>query len=209
MTFTNKSKSAVAALRSVLFGAILALAASCGQGDDPNYPAEAVIQLSDQFTGEFDLVDMHGAAKSNADFAGGVQFVYFGFASCPDVCPLALGRMTAALNELSDAERAEVAPLFISVDPERDTPEALRAFLAFDERILGLTGDEEAAAAARAAFKTYAEKRPLPDSALGYTMDHYSLFYVVDRAGQPRIALPDSLNAVEIASVLRAALEWR
>ena len=181
---------------------------ACGQRRDTAYPAEAVIQLSDQFTGEYALIDTEGAPKASSDFAGKVQFIYFGFASCPDVCPLALGRMSAGLNELSEKELAAVAPLFITVDPERDTPAVLKGFLSFDERVLGLTGDPAAAAAARAAFKTYAEKRPLDDSALGYTMDHYSLFYVVDRQGRPRVALPDSLTGEEIASVLRAALKW-
>ncbi len=187
----------------------LSVLVACGRGDQATYPAEAVIQLSDQFTGDFDLVDMNGAPKKSEDFAGKIQFIYFGFASCPDVCPLALGRLSAGLNALSEKELAEIAPLFITVDPERDTPEVLKTFLSFDERVLGLTGEPAAAEAARLAFKTYAEKRPLEGSALGYTMDHYSLFYVVDRQGQPRIALTDAVNGDEIASVLRRALKWK
>lgn len=185
----------------------LAMTAACTKGPaDAPLPADGVIALSDQFSSDFTLIDQNGKVMRDEDLKGRVALVYFGFATCPDVCPLALGRLTAALNELSDKERAEVAPLFITVDPDRDTPQALKAYLAFDERIIGLTGDREAIEHAKAGFKVYAEPETVADSKIGYTMQHSSLFYIVDKSGKLSIALQDSLTPAEIATALRNAL---
>ncbi|MBB5517812.1 SCO family protein [Amphiplicatus metriothermophilus] len=193
---------------SLLIAALAALTLSaCDRGaPETAIPEEAVIRLSDQFTSDFDLIDQHGRPVADEDFRGRTMVVYFGFATCPDVCPLALGLLSAALDELDENEREKIAPVFITVDPERDTPEALKAYLAFDERIIGLTGDAVAARKARESFKVYASKRPLPESALGYTMDHSSLFYVVDPQGRPRIAVHDTVNAEQLAAILRRQL---
>lgn len=217
-------------MRSVMSGAAVALIASfvvsCSgepQSADPGasaenaaaaepagveVPPEGLIELSSQFSADFALFDVNGAPLSDDDLRGKVLLVYFGFASCPDVCPLALGRLSGALNELTDAERAEIAPLFITVDPERDTAEAMKAFLSFDDRIIGLTGDRAAVEAAKASFKVYAQAQPLADSALGYTVQHTSLFYLVDRSGQPRFAIQDFLTPQELAEMLRRAIKW-
>lgn len=122
---------------------------------------------------------------------------------------MALSRLSQALALLSEKERGEIAPVFITVDPERDTPAALKAYLAFDERLIGLTGSREAVERARASFKVYAKKGPLPGSALGYTMDHSSLFYLVDREGRVRLALHDSLRPDELAAMLRRSIKGR
>ncbi|MFN3959504.1 MAG: SCO family protein [Parvularculaceae bacterium] len=182
------------------------LLAACGGGADEARPSPGVIALSDQFSGDFTLIDQNGAVLRNEDLKGRVGVVYFGFASCPDVCPLALGRLSAALNELTPAELDRVAPLFITVDPGRDTPEKLKAFLAFDERITGLTGERDAVEAAKANFKVYAEPEASPESALGYTMQHTSFFYLVDRSGAPKFALEDTLTPAEIAAAIRRML---
>jgi protein SCO1/2 len=185
-----------AALALALLGPV-----ACARQDP--VPAEAIIRLSDQFTGDFALVDVDGAPKTDEDFRGKFMLVYFGFATCPDVCPMALARIGQALDELEERDRAAFAPLFITVDPERDTPAALKTYLSFDERLIGLTGETDAVDKARASFKVYAKKVPLPDSALGYTMDHTSLFYVVGPDGKLLFALRDSLTPSELASVLR------
>lgn len=188
----------VAAILVVFLGA-------CERDTAAPYPAEGVIQLSDQFTGDFALVDKSGAAVRDEDFSGKIMLVYFGFTHCPDVCPGDIGVMSAALNELGD-EAAAVAPVFISVDPERDTPAALAEYFAFDERIIPLTGGTEAAEAARNAFKLFAQKQPLPDSALQYTIQHGRFFYVTDRAGQPKIALIGGVSPQELAAVLHRSI---
>ena len=103
------------------------------------------------------------------------------------------------MDELGDGDGPSV--WFITVDPERDTPETLHDYLAFDRRIRGLSGPPEDVRAVIDGMRVYAARRPLPDSALGYTMDHSSLFYVFDEAGAPLYALPDSLPPAELAKV--------
>ncbi len=182
------------------------LLAACGGGTGDAKPQPGVIELSDQFSADFALIDQNGAVMRDEDIKGRVGVVYFGFASCPDVCPLALGRLSAALNELTPAEREKVAPLFITVDPDRDTPEKLKGFLAFDDRITGLTGERAAIEAVKANFKVFAEPEASADSALGYTMQHTSFFYLIDRAGALKVALEDTLTPAEIASAIRRVL---
>lgn len=194
----------------ILPAAIKALGAlalvSCGQGTSAPDLSEGVVELSDQFSSEFNLLDQDGRAVSDRDFRGKVMIVYFGYANCPDVCPGDVGVLSAALNALGN-EAGEVAPIFITVDPERDTPEALKVYLSFDERIIGLSGAPEAAAAARQSFKLYARKQPQPDSALGYTVDHGRFFYIVDRSGRPVYAILGGAGAQDVAAILRRSIK--
>lgn len=185
----------------ILFG--LMLSTGCGEQGETSFPANAVIPLSDAFTGKFSLVDVEGRPFSDKDLVGRIGVIYFGFASCPDVCPLSLGTLSAALSELTESERGALIPLFITVDPERDSAEVLETFLAFDPRIRALRGDEPALSAARNAFKVYAQKQPLEDSALGYTMAHSDLFYVTDRSGTPVIAIHTAVTPEQLAAILR------
>jgi protein SCO1/2 len=181
--------------------------AACGEGaQDAGPPPAGVIELSDQFKSDFALIDQNGRTMTAKDLAGRVGVVYFGFATCPDVCPLALGRLSAALNELSAADLQKVAPLFITVDPDRDTPEKLKAYLAFDDRLIGLTGDRVAIEQTKANFKVFAEAEPVEDSKIGYVMQHSSLFYLIDRKGALKVALEDTLTPAEIAAVIRREL---
>jgi protein SCO1/2 len=199
-------KSRAKAVRNGVVVALAMTIAACGREPAVEVPADAVVRLSDQFSGDFALVDYNGHPVTDEDFHGKNAVVYFGFATCPDVCPMALGTLSAALNELTPSQRAKLTPIFITIDPERDTPEALKSYLAFDDRIIGLTGAPEAAAAARRSFKVYARKEPLADSALGYTTNHSSLFYLVDRQGQPQLALHDTLTAQQLAEMLRRTI---
>ncbi len=196
-------------MRNFLAALFCILVVGCSN-DEPAgiVPVDGVIRLSDQFTGEFDLIDKTGARRTDADFEGKVMLVYFGFTHCPDVCPTDVGVMSATLNELGEDVEA-VAPIFISVDPERDTPEVLTDYFAFDERIIALTGSVEAATAARTAFKQYAKKTPLPDSALKYTVDHGRFFYIADRTGQPTHAITGGASPQDLAALLRRAINDR
>jgi protein SCO1/2 len=179
---------------------------SCAKAPAVDVPADAVVRLSDQFSSDFSLIDHNGKPVTDEDFRGKPLVVYFGFASCPDVCPLALGTLSAALNELSASEQKRLQALFISVDPERDTPEALKSYLAFDERITGLTGSPAQAEAARRSFKVFARKEAITGSALGYTMNHSDLFYLVDGEGRPQLALHTTLTAQQLAEMLRRTI---
>ncbi len=178
--------------------------AACGaQQTQEAVPTKGVVQLSEQFTGEFALIDKAGVPRQDEDFEGKVMLVYFGFTNCPDICPIDINVMSATLNELGEAA-GEVAPIFISVDPERDTPQALKDYFAFDERIVPLTGSVEAADAARAdGFKVFAQKVELPDSALEYTVEHQQAFFITDRSGQPQIAVLGGSNPQDLAALLR------
>jgi len=183
---------------------VLALSA-CEREPALQIPKEGVVRLSDLFTGEFDLIDKTGAPRTDEEFEGKVMLVYFGFTHCPDVCPGDVNVMSAALNELGD-EAKEVAPIFISVDPERDTPEALSAYFSFDDRIIPLTGSVEAADAARQGFKVVAQKSPLPNSALEYTVVHQRYFFITDRTGQPQYGVAGGLSPQELAALLRRSI---
>ncbi len=178
----------------------------CSREASTPIPQQGVVALSEQFTGDFALTNTNGEAASDEDFAGKVMLVYFGFTHCPDVCPGDVGVMSAALNELGE-DAGEIAPIFISVDPERDTPAVLAEYFAFDERIIALTGSVEAAKAARTGYKLFAQKVALPDSALEYTVEHGRFFYIADRAGQPQYAVVGGVTPAELAAILRRSIE--
>ncbi|GAB4543071.1 MAG: hypothetical protein Tsb0010_19720 [Parvularculaceae bacterium] len=164
-------------------------------------------RLADQVEigGPFALTDQYGEARTNADFRGRLMLIYFGYASCPDVCPMALNRMSAALNELNDRETASVAPIFVTVDPERDTVETLRDYLSFDPRLIGLTGEPEAIAQAKQSFRVYSRKSA-EETALGYLVDHSSLFYLMDRKGAFAELIDDEAAPTDIAAMIRKHL---
>ena len=132
--------------------------------------------------GPFSLTDHRGRAVTEADFRGRPMAVFFGFTHCPDVCPTTLGEMTALIEALGpDADRLHW--LFVSVDWERDTPEALAGYLeAFDARIVGLSGSEPQVAEAARSFRVYYRRVPLEGG--GYTMDHSASVFLIDGAGR-------------------------
>jgi protein SCO1/2 len=115
------------------------------------------------------------------DFLGAPHLVFFGFTHCPDVCPTTLFQLSEILGKTGSAGR-DVKALFITVDPERDTPEVLKSYLAsFDPRIVGLTGDREAVEGAVKAYRAYARKVPTKDG--DYTMEHTALVYLMNKRG--------------------------
>jgi protein SCO1 len=132
--------------------------------------------------GPFRLIDHDGKAVTEQDFKGKPILVFFGFTHCPDICPTALFEMSEVLRKLGpDADRMRV--LFISVDPERDTPTVLKDYLSsFEPQIRGLTGDAAAIAAVEKAYGVYSRKSPLDDG--GYTMDHSAFVYLMDKDGR-------------------------
>lgn len=132
--------------------------------------------------GPFRLTDHRGRAVTEQDFRGRPMAVFFGFTSCPDVCPTTLGDMTGLIEALgADADR--IHWVFVSVDAERDTPQAMAQYLeAFDRRIVGLSGSEEQIAAAARSFRVYYRRVPLEGG--GYTMDHSASMFLLDAAGR-------------------------
>jgi protein SCO1/2 len=128
--------------------------------------------------GPFKLVSHEGRTVTEADFAGRPHLVFFGFTHCPDVCPTTLFQISEVLRATGTKGR-DLRALFFTVDPERDTPDVLRSYLAsFDERIVGLTGDSAAVESAVKAFRVFARKVPTTDG--DYTMEHTSIVYLMD-----------------------------
>jgi protein SCO1/2 len=138
----------------------------------------------DLIGGPFTLVDGQGRAVTDADFRGRYMLIYFGYTFCPDVCPTSLSLMMAALDKLPPAERAKVVPIFITVDPVRDTPQVVSDYVkAFSPDLVGLSGGEAQIAAAEKAYKVYAAKAQGADAA-GYTVDHSSILYLMGPDGR-------------------------
>ena len=132
--------------------------------------------------GEFTMVNDRGQTVTDKDFAGKPMLVFFGFTSCPDICPTTLDRLSSLLDRLgSDGKKLNV--LLVSVDPERDTPETLAEYLrSFHSQITGLTGTLDQLAAFAKNYKAYYRKVPAADGA--YTMDHTAAVVLFDRNGK-------------------------
>ncbi|MEM8936385.1 MAG: SCO family protein [Pseudomonadota bacterium] len=194
-----------APFKRIVAGLAALLLTACSAQQNDVYPTQSVVRLSPSFTGEFSLTDLQGNPVTQDDFGEKIRLIYFGFTMCPDVCPIDFGVMSGALNALGDDAQA-VAPIFITIDPQRDTPQRIADFFAFDERVIGLTGSDEALADARDAFKVFAQIVPLPDSALNYTVDHTRFFFIVDEKAQPQLAVIGGVNAQELAAVVRRSI---
>lgn len=134
--------------------------------------------------GSFDLVDHQGHPRTDADFRGSYMLVYFGYSFCPDICPAALSAMSEALIKLGkDADH--VQPLFITVDPHRDTIENLALYVQnFHPRLIGLTGTKAQITRAQNAYRVYASKVKPDGTATEYLIDHSSIIYLMDPQGR-------------------------
>lgn len=154
--------------------------------------------------GPFRLLDHNGRVVTDANFKGHPFLVFFGFTHCPDICPTALFEMSEVLKRLGpDANKT--AALFISVDPERDTPEKLKDYVSsFHPRIFGLTGTPAEIEAVAKAYRAYAKKVPLEGG--GYTIDHSAIVYLMDKEG--RFVAPFNLkrSAEQAAADLKRRL---
>jgi protein SCO1/2 len=132
--------------------------------------------------GPFRLVDQNGAVVTQDVLKGKPSLMFFGFTHCPDVCPTALFDMSQVYKALG-RDGDKVAAFFVTVDPERDTPDILKEYLSsFDPRLRGLTGDPDSIAAMEKAYRVYSKKVPLDGG--GYTMDHTALVYLMDKQGR-------------------------
>lgn len=133
--------------------------------------------------GPFQLVDTRdGKTVTDQNFKGKWLLVYFGYTHCPDACPTALNDLSLALDKLGDKRQA-MAPLFITIDPERDTADVMKDYVAsFAPDIVGLTGSTDQIGQAEKEYRVYAAKHPTKDG--GYDMDHSSIIYVMDPSGR-------------------------
>ena len=155
------------------------------------------------FFAQFELTDHRGMVQTDEDFAGRWMLVFFGFTNCPDVCPTTLSEVAAVMEGLGD-EAAKVQPIFITIDPERDTPTALAGYVPlFDAGIIGLTGTPEQIAATSETFPIFFERIEEATAPGGYTMGHTSHLFLFDpRAGFAN-SWPYGTPAEEILADLR------
>jgi protein SCO1 len=158
---------------------------------------------------DFTLTDQTGQPFTLSEQQGKVVLIFFGFASCPDICPVELANLAAVTRELgAEADAVEVA--MVTVDPERDTPERLATYVsAFHPDFIGLHGDPETLAPIIKAYGVYAERRDLPDSALGYTIDHSGFVYAIDKAGRWRALYAHGTPVADIAGDVRTLVRER
>jgi protein SCO1/2 len=170
-------------------------------------PGRALEPWPVAFGGPVDLVDQHGRRRRDTDFRGSWLLLQFGYAACPDVCPLGLETMTAALAALGPLA-ARVQPLFITIDPERDTLQALAGLAAgFDPRLLALTGGEAETRAVARAYRVHRRKVLLdPARSQDYVIDHGSLTYLVGPDGRFVTLFPYGTDADRMAQVIAGYL---
>jgi protein SCO1 len=184
--------------------ASLALALSIA-GCNAAAPAEAPPLQGARIGAPFTLTDQDGRAFSDAQLAGKWRIMYFGYTFCPDVCPVDMANITAGLKafEASDAARgAKVVPVFVTVDPERDTAPVLKQFAAnFHPRTVALTGDPATMEKMRKDFAIFAARKDgaTPGS---YLMDHSRQVYLMDGAGKPIALIPADEGAKAVTATL-------
>ena len=156
--------------------------------------------------GPFALTDHNGRARSDADFRGKLMLVYFGFTFCSDVCPIDLQSIAAALDKLGPKAEA-VQPLFITVDPEKDTPDQLKTHVGlFHPRMIGLTGTPRQIRQVAASYRVYYAKTE-PTRRGDPNVDHTGLTFLIDREGRYRGFFPPGTSADRLTDVIRPLIE--
>ncbi|MDB5740472.1 MAG: hypothetical protein JWP16_1512 [Alphaproteobacteria bacterium] len=156
--------------------------------------------------GPFQLVDQTGAPRTDKDFRGRFMLIYFGYSFCPDVCPTTLAVMAQALEKLGDKR---VVPVFITIDPERDTPRVLADYMkAFGPNFVGLTGSTDAIKAAEKEYRVYAVKKAIDpgNPKRGYGMDHSSVLYLMGPDGRMISFYDEAISPDDLATELRGKL---
>lgn len=198
-------------LLGALHGAELTLPRwdNLGRGVASAGPASCRANAGAPIGGPFELVNQYGQTVTADDLKGRPALVFFGFTYCPDVCPMTLARLDVAIEQAGPRARDAYQVVMISVDPERDTPEQMAAYLsieAFPDGIIGLTGTPEQIDAAAKAYKAAYAKVDAPDSVAGYTMDHSSFIYAMEPDGGFEGLITHNQTPDEIAQCLRQYL---
>jgi cytochrome oxidase Cu insertion factor (SCO1/SenC/PrrC family) len=201
----------VRARTAAALAAAAVLLAACAPAPPPERRADAARLMGELMSGRhpiggpFTLADPSGRRVALADFKGKFVLLYFGYATCPDVCPTDLAVIAQALRELGPAA-AGVQPLFVTLDPQRDSPAVLREYTAaFDPRFVALTGTEDEVRRVATDFKVFFEKVELPD-AKTYAIDHTPYTFLLDREGKFVILFPPGTPADRMLEMLREQL---
>ncbi len=165
---------------------------------------DETVQAPLSIGGRFTLVDASGANRRDTDFHGRLMLVYFGYTFCPDICPTTLTMMSDALGKLGPGA-SEIVPIFITVDPARDTPAQMKQYMeSFDPRFVALTGSPAQIAAAASVYRVYYRK--ISGDGGQYTMDHSSVIYLMARDGQYLGHFDSSITADDLARALKKYL---
>jgi protein SCO1/2 len=166
---------------------------------------DAVMWGKEPIGGPFTLVDHTGKPRTDADFRGKLMLVYFGFSFCPDVCPTDLMAIGQAVDKLGPGGDS-VQPLFVTVDPDRDTPAHLADYVPFfHSRLLGLTGDAAQIRDAARLYRVFYAKVPI-EGAAEYTVDHSGFIYLMDRDGKYLGFFPPGTPSDRMVAVIKAHL---
>lgn len=198
--------------RSLLLSAATSLLAlpllsACDKAVQPGAPKlsfNAVDITGAEYARKLSLKDVDGRQRDLAEFKGKVVFVFFGFTQCPDVCPTTMAELAEVRRRLG-ADGDRVQGVFISIDPARDTPQVLKAYLqAMDPSFVGLTGSNEQIEAAAREFKVFYQK--VPTSEGNYTMDHTAGAYVFDPEGHVRLFVRYGMGVDKVTADLRQLL---
>lgn len=170
-------------------------------------PPETAPLAGASIGGPFTLTDQDGQPYSSTALAGRYPIIYFGYTFCPDACPTdmqVLGKAMRQLDASDPATSAKIQPIFITVDPARDTPAALKQFVAaFYPRLIGLTGSDAQIAAVAKEYAVPYRKQPAPEGVSGYLMDHPRIAILLGPDGKPIALLPVDANADAVAAELR------
>ncbi|MGJ3231802.1 MAG: SCO family protein [Oceanicaulis sp.] len=200
---------AIALTAALILGGVLASAVMT-RGDGAVRSGGVRVSGEAQIGGPFTLVNQDGETVTDETYRGKAMLIYFGFTYCPDVCPMSLQIMDAALDRLNEEQRAAFQPLLISVDPERDTPEALKSYVesdAFPEGLQGLTGTPEQVRAAARAYRVFYARIEDDGVSSEYTVDHSSLIFLMDQNGEFADVFPHGTSPEQLASRLQQFLE--
>lgn len=194
-------------MRHLTSVALLLLAVFCaGCGPSQKGPAFELTDITGaDFGRDVRLTDHNGTPRTLAEFKGKVTVVFFGYTHCPDVCPVTLSELATVAKELGkDAERVQV--MFVTVDPERDTPAVLSKYVpAFNPAFLGLYGDADATARTAREFKVFFQKQPTAGG--GYSVDHSAGTYIYDPAGRLRLFASYGQGAPKLLHDIRLLLQ--
>lgn len=190
-------------------GTVLALVlGGCGESTIATSGQNTVVAGKAAIGGTYTLVDHTGKTVTDADYHGRPQLIYFGFAFCPDICPTALQTMGTAIDMANKADKGIAEfyqTMLITIDPERDTPEQLALYVTangFPNNLIGLTGSEQQITDVKKTFAVTGNKVSDPSSATGYTYDHTSMIYLMDKNGEFVDVFTHGDTSIDIATRL-------
>lgn len=195
----KKRRSSLAAILALVVVAVLAIGARLWVWSGSEHSSPAI-------GGPFTLVDGDGRTVTDKDFRGKWMLIYFGYTFCPDVCPTSLSVVANALDKLAPPQLDKIVPVFITVDPARDTPQVMKDYAAaFHPKMVGLTGSPEQIAAVTKSYRVYAAKAKGADES-SYTMDHSSILYLIGPDGAFVAPFTHGTSADDLAAALKARL---